>query len=158
MLKCHLQLTKQKRMSFLDVQIICEDKSSTTSVYSKSTFSRVYTHFDSSLPPTHMFFTVYTHTCRYFQICSSWKKFCTELLFLNKFFLKNVCLENFMNKSFKRFMDNIHIVKETTLSVKKKSLVLVIPYLGSASLRTRTKLKKTFLIVVKCKCLKIRQD
>ena len=59
-------------------------------------------------------------------------------------------------------MDNIHIVKEITLTVKKKPLVLVFPYLGLISLQTRTKLKKplkTSLIDVNCKqCLKIRPD
>ena len=40
-------------------------------------------------------------------------------------------------------MDNIHVVKETTLTVGKKPLVLVLLYLGSVSLQTRTKLKKS---------------
>ena len=51
-------------------------------------------------------------------------------------------------------MDNIHVVKETTLTVEKKPLALFLPYLGSIYLQTRTKLKKslkTFLIVVSCK-------
>ena len=47
----------------------------------------------------------------------------------------------------KKFMDNIHVVKETTLTVEKKPLVPVIPYLGSISLQTRT----TSLIVVNYK-------
>ena len=40
-------------------------------------------------------------------------------------------------------MDNIHVVKETTLTIEKKPLVLVLPYLGPISLQTRTKLKKS---------------
>ena len=40
---------KQNTMSFLDVQIICEDKTFTTSVYRKPTFSWVYTNFASFL-------------------------------------------------------------------------------------------------------------
>ena len=40
-------------------------------------------------------------------------------------------------------MDNVHVVKGTTLTVDKKALVLVLPYLGSISLHTRTKLKKS---------------
>ena len=39
-------------------------------------------------------------------------------------------------------MGNIHVVKGTTLTAEKKPLVLVLPYLGSISLQTRTKLKK----------------
>ena len=40
-------------------------------------------------------------------------------------------------------MDNIHVVKETTLTVENKPLVLVLPYLGSISSQTMTKLKKS---------------
>ena len=40
-------------------------------------------------------------------------------------------------------MDNIHVVKETTVTVEKKPLLLVLPYLVSISLQTRTKLKKS---------------
>ena len=43
---------KQSRMSFLDIAIIRENKTFTTSASRKPTFSGVYTHFDS-------FFTIY---------------------------------------------------------------------------------------------------
>ena len=62
---------KQNRMFFLDIEIIREDKTFTTSVYRKPTFSGVYTHFDSFLPFTYKFGTVYTLAYRCFQICSS---------------------------------------------------------------------------------------
>ena len=51
---------KQNRMSFLDIAIIREDKTFTTSVYRKPTFSGVYTHFGSLLPSTYKFGTIYT--------------------------------------------------------------------------------------------------
>ena len=40
-------------------------------------------------------------------------------------------------------MDNINIVRESTLTIEKKLLALVLPYLGSISLQTRTMLKKS---------------
>ena len=52
-------------------------------------------------------------------------------------------------------MDNIHGVKETTLTVEKKPLVLVLPYLGSISLQTRTKLKKSLKNILNCCKLQI---
>ena len=55
---------KENKMSFLDVQSIREDKPFTTSVYDKSTFSGVYTYFDSFLPSTYKFGTVYTLACK----------------------------------------------------------------------------------------------
>ena len=39
---------KQNKMCFFYVRIIREDKTFTTSFYRKSTFSGVYTHFDSA--------------------------------------------------------------------------------------------------------------
>ena len=83
-----------------------------------------------------------------------------RLICLKKIFLKNGYLEELINKCFKKFMDNIRVVKETTLTVEKKPLVPVLQYPGPISLQTRTKLKKslkTFLVVVNCKyCLRIR--
>ena len=67
-------IEKQNRMSFLDVQIIHEDKTFATSVYREPTFSGFYTHFDSSLPSTSKFGTVYTLAYRCFRIGSTWTK------------------------------------------------------------------------------------
>ena len=50
---------KQSRMTFLDVQIIREDKAFTTSAYRKPTFSGVYSHFGNFLLYTCEFGTVY---------------------------------------------------------------------------------------------------
>ena len=50
----------QNRMSFLDIQNICEDKKLITSLYRKPTFSGVYTHFQSFLSCTYKFGTAYT--------------------------------------------------------------------------------------------------
>ena len=49
-------------------------------------------------------------------------------------------------------MDNIHVIKETALTVEKKLLAPVLPYLGSISLQIRTKLKKSLKnILANCK-------
>ena len=57
MLICYLQL--KNRIFFSDVQIIREDNTFTTSVYRKSTFIGVHTHFDSfyHLPISLVLFT-----------------------------------------------------------------------------------------------------
>lgn len=54
----------------------------------------------------------------------------TKLLFLEQIFLKSNYPESFIKKCFKKFLDNIHGVKEATLTGKKKSYALVLPYLG----------------------------
>ena len=48
-----------------------------------------------------------------------------------------------INEYFKRYMDKIHVLKETTVTVEKKPLVLLLLYLGSISLQTRIKWKKS---------------
>ena len=92
---------KQNRLSFLDVQVIPEDKIFTNSVYRKPTFSGVYTHFDRFLPSTYKFGTVYTLTNRCLQICSSWTKSRHELVCLKEIFFENGYPEDFINKCFK---------------------------------------------------------
>ena len=82
---------KQNRMSFLDANawIIQEDKTFTTSVSRTRTLSRVYTHFGSFFPTTHMFRTVYTNAYTCFRICSRATKLHTELIYPKPIFLKN---------------------------------------------------------------------
>ena len=130
---------KQNRKSFLDAQIIRADNKFANFVYRKPTFSAVYTHFESSLPSAYKFRTVYTLAWS-FQIYSGWTKLHIKLLFLKQTFLKNDYPEIFINKCFKRFMDDIRVVE---------------PYLASISLQIGTYLKKSLkkhaLIDVNCK-------
>ena len=70
-------------------------------------------------------------------------------------FLKKVSRGNFILQCFKRFLDNIHVVKETTVTVEKKSLVLVLPYHGSISLQNRAKLKKSLKSIRNCSKMRI---
>ena len=71
--KCHpnrkfsFEEENNRKLFFLDVQ---GNKFATT-VYGKPTFSGVYTHFDSFLPTTYKFSTIYTLVFRCFSICSS---------------------------------------------------------------------------------------
>ena len=49
----------------------------------------------------------------------------------------------------------MHVVKETTLTVEKKPLVLVLQYLGLISLQTRVKLKNSLKNILNCCKLQI---
>ena len=49
-------------MSFLDVQIIREDETFTTSVYRKPAFRGVYTHFDSFFYHLPISLVLFTHS------------------------------------------------------------------------------------------------
>ena len=63
---------------------------------------------------------------------------------------KNDYPENFIDKCFKKFLDNIHVVKEKVPTVERKCLLLSLLYLGVISLQTRTKLQQAFKGVLNC--------
>ena len=79
-----IESEKQNRISFLDVQIICEDKIFTTSAYREPTPSGVCTHSGSFLPSVYRFGTVYTLAYRCVQISSSWTNLHNELVCLKE--------------------------------------------------------------------------
>ena len=52
--------------------------------------------------------------------------------------------------AFKRFLDQLHVVKDKVETVEKKQLLIVLPYLGTISLQARTKLQKTLRTTLSC--------
>ena len=77
------------KLSFLDVEVSRQQGNFVTTGYRKSTFSGVYTHFDSFLPTVYKVVLIYALAYQYFKICSDWTKFYEELDFLKHIFLKN---------------------------------------------------------------------
>ena len=150
-----MQTERQNKFSFLDIEVIREQGKFSTTIYRKSTFSGVSCNFESFLPSFYKFGMVYTLVHRYFCICSDWTKFHAELTFLKKMFCKNGYSESFIDKCFKKFLDNIHLVKEKVPTVERKRLLLVLPYLGVISLQTRTKLQQALKGVLNCCKLEI---
>ena len=57
---------------------------------------------------------------RCLRICSNWTQFHTELTFLKKILREDCSPENFIDKCFKHFLNNIHLVKENVPTVGKK--------------------------------------
>ena len=98
---------------------------------------------------------VYTLVHRCFCICSNWTQFHTELTFLKEIFQKNGYPTNFIDKCFKKFLNNIHLVKENVPTVGKRHLLIVLPYLGIISLQTRTKIQQALKGVLNCSKLEI---
>ena len=147
-----METEKENKLSFLDVEVIREQGKFTTTVYRKPTFSGVYSNFESFLPSVYKFGMVYTLVYRCFRISPNWTQFHTELTFLKGIFRKNGYPENFADKCFKKFLNNVHLVKE---NVPTKRLLLVLPCLGIISLQTRTKLQQALKCVLNCCKLEI---
>ena len=73
-----------------------------------------------------------------------------QLILLREIFQRNGFPEKFIDRCFKLFLNRIHILIEKVLTVKKKPLRLVFPYLGTISLKTRTKLQNSIKGVIDC--------
>ena len=138
-------------MSFHYVNIILEQGRFNTSVYRKPILSAIYTHFDSFLPPSNKIGLLY----RCFWISSDWTKFHLELIKLIDVFKSNGYPDNFINNCFKVFVDNKYTIQTKVITVPKKTLVLVLPYLGPLSLATRTTLRKPLKGILNCCKLQI---
>ena len=93
----------------------------------------------------------YTLINRCFWIFSSWSMFHQQLMILlREIFQKNGHPQNFIVRCFNFFSNRIHILKEKVPVVEKKPLLLVLPYLGTILLQTRTKLQKSIKEVLNC--------
>ena len=101
-----METEKESKLSFLDGEIIREQGKRTNTIYRKPAFSGVYTDYESFLPAVCKFGMVYTLVYRCFQICSNWTQFHTESNVLKGIFQKN------------------------GYRIKKKHLLLVLPYFG----------------------------
>ena len=98
----------------------------------------------------------------YVQVCLDWTKCHLELTILMDVFKSNSYPENFMNSRFKTFLDKKHRIQEKMITVPKKPLFLVIPYLEPLSLQTLTKLRKSLKVLSVVRnyrlCLRIKTN
>ena len=150
-----METEKENKLFFLDVEVIREQGKFTTTVYRKPIFSGLYSNFENFLPSVYKFGMVYNLVYKRFRICSNWTQFHTELIFMKGIFRKNGYPENFIDKCFKKFLNNVHLVKENVPTVEKKRLLLVLPYLGIISLQTRTNPQQALKGVLNCCKLEI---
>ena len=73
-----------------------------------------------------------------------------DLRLSTEIFQKNGYPDNFIVRCFKLFLNIIHILKEKVPTVGKKPPRLVLPYLGTISFQTTTKLQESIKKVLHC--------
>ena len=156
------EVERNGKLSFYDVNVFRKEGQFVTNVYPKTTFSGVYTHFESFLPATYKFGMVYALAYRCFRICSDWTKFNQDLRFLKGVFLKNGYLSGFIDSCFKNVIDNVLTEFPVKFKVEKHLRILPLPFLGDICLQLRTKLRKSFKNILNC-CkvqivLKVKED
>ena len=139
---------KNRKLSFLYIEVPREKGKFVTTVYRKPTLSGVYTHFQSFLPTIYKFGIFYNLAYRCFKICSDWTMFREELSFFKQVFLKTGYPLSFIVNCFKKIVDNLFIKRLQLITFEKKNLFLSLPYLSEISLQTRTKLRKSLKSMV----------
>ena len=98
------------KLSFLDMQIDRNGSVMTTSIYRKSTFTGVYSHFQSFLPSVYKMGLLSTLLFRYFSICSTYALFHLEVVKFKEIFLRNGYPSWFIDRCIKKFLEKIFIL------------------------------------------------
>ena len=135
---------KDDMLSFLDVNVYRSDNKLVTSIHRKDTFSGVYTNFNSFIPIEYKCGLVLTLLHRAFVITSSFKGISDEILKLKEILYSNGYPSKFVDRYILMFFNKLHEKRIPVLTVPKKDIVIVLPFLGSISLLVKKNLIQTF--------------
>ena len=130
-------------MPFLDVNVFRENGKFVTNVYRKETFTEVYTNFCSFIPLEHKFGLVYTLLHRCFCLVSDMSKFHFKIERLKEILLSNGYSNKSTDKCILKLMNKLYIKKPVMLTVPKKQLCLVLPYMGKMSALVKSGLARS---------------
>ena len=114
-----------------------------TNVYRKERFTGVYTNFSSFILLEHKFGLVYTFSHRCFCLFSDMPKFHFEIEKLKEILLCNGYSNKFIDKCISKFMNKLYIKKPVMLTVPKKQLYLVLPFMGKTSALVKSGLTRS---------------
>ena len=142
-MKFSIETEMNGSLSFLDVKIFRENDKFVTSVFTKETFSGVYTNVISFIPLEYKFGLVHTLLNRCFNLSSDFLKFHHEVDKLKNILSKNAYPQKFIDKCIQKFLNNMFIQRQQIPSVLKKELRITLPYLGKMSQIVKTRLTKT---------------
>ena len=130
------EVEEKNCICFLDINR--ENNIFLTSLYSKPTFSGVFTNSDIYIPFSYKSGLISSLLSRAFKLCSNFEIFHQEIIFLKYIFKMNGCTSNFIDKR----VDKIFIEKKVFSVAQKKELVCDLPFIGKKSLHLRSQLVK----------------
>ena len=119
---------------FLDIKIFKENNSFATCTYYKPTHTGLFTNWYSYTPRKYKINLVKTLLFRAWNICSNKNLFQRDVFTIKKNLLKNQFPEGLLNAIIKNFSESIE--KEPAskpVTVPKKEVILILPYLGTLS-------------------------
>ena len=141
---------KDRSVAFLDIDAYSGNNKFETSVHRNSTFSGVYTNYTSFIATEHKSSVIATLFYRSFTMVSNYLKLHEEIVLKLKSALRqNGYPTQFLDKINSKFLDRSFKKRVTITAVSKKTLCLVLGYLGTQSLRLNKNLFKDQLPSVK---------
>jgi hypothetical protein len=144
-MKFTYEIENNDQFSFLDICITRKNGNFETSTYRKPTFSGVFTNFNSFIDLRYKKSLLHTLLFRSFSLSSNYEKFHQEIEYLKNIFKQNNYPTSFIDTSIRKFLKNIYTEKEVPVSVSKKEILIVLPYLGSLSSSFKRKINSCFV-------------
>lgn len=139
-IKFTCELEKDKKLSFLDVEISRNAGKFTTKVYRKPTFTGLGMKFDSFIPNSYKKNIVSCLVNRAYKICSDFESFTNELRTLQLYFTNNRFPLHFVENVIKKTLNDIWTPKLQVPSVPKKPIYLKLPFIGRESYSVKRRL------------------
>ena len=136
------ELENNGSLSFLDINITRTNGHFSTSVFHKLTSTGLFTNFNSFIPMTYKKGLLLSLISRYFNICSSYHSFHSELQNFKQIFSCNGYPASLIDNCIRSFLDKIFSPKLPVHSCSKKTLYFCLPYTGQHGLQLRTQLRK----------------
>ena len=104
-----------------------------TNVYSGETFTGFYISLSIFIPLEHKFGLVYMLLHHRFCLVSDMPKFYFEIEKRMEILLFNEYSNNFIDQCISKFMNKLYLKRPVMLTVPKKQLYLVLPFMGKMS-------------------------
>ena len=127
------EIEKDRPLAFLDINVYRGNNKFETSVHHKSTFSGVYTTYRSFIATEYKNSFVTTLLYRSFTIVSDYHKLHKEIVKLKSVLRQNRYPTRFLDKIISKFLDKSFKKRVTITTVPKRTLRLVLSYLGTQS-------------------------
>ena len=144
----HMKFTSETEnnncFSFLDINIMREKHQFTTSVYRKPTFSGVFTHYESFIDDSYKKSLIFTLLFRCFSICSDFSKFHLEIKKLRDIFKRNGYPSSLIEMCIRTFFQKLYVPKQVYITVPKKQLLIILPFLGKLSSKLKQQVANCF--------------
>ena len=115
-----------------------------TSIYRKPTFSGVFTHYNSFIDDSYKKSLIFTLLFRCYSLCSNYEKFHVEIEFLRDIFKRNSYPSNLVENAISIFLKQLYVPKKVVLTVPKKELLLILPFMGNLSISLRKQIHSCF--------------